>query len=156
MKMNDREVHAWLDHWAQAIRNGDFAAGRSMFSEDVVAFGTVAGAVSGIDALMTQQWERVWPRTTGFTFGPPLVLAMNDDIAVVAVEWRSEGRTDSGNYDRKGRATLVLRSIDDNLLCTHSHFSMVPGTVALRDESGGMEAPLSRHQSQLTASGPAR
>jgi ketosteroid isomerase-like protein len=133
MTISDREVRAWLESWAEAVRNCDFAGGRTMFSNDVVAFGTVAGAVSGIDALVREQWQRVWPKTRGFNFGSPLLLAVSSEMAVVAVEWRSQGRSGSATHDRAGRATLVLRSAKFGLVCTHSHFSMAPGTTALAD-----------------------
>jgi ketosteroid isomerase-like protein len=128
------DVRAWLQNWSEAIRTGDFATGRAMFSDDVVAFGTLVGTAAGIDALVAEQWEKVWPNTRGFTFGSPLLLAAYDEVAVVAVEWRSEGLSGSVGYDRAGRATLVLQSAKGRLLCTHSHLSMTPGTVALRSE----------------------
>lgn len=105
-----------------------------MFATDVVSFGTVATSALGLDALIDTQWRQVWPRTAGFAFEPPLLLALGEDMAVVALEWHSQGKLASTSYARAGRATLLLRLVQGRLLCTHSHFSMTPGTVPLRLE----------------------
>lgn len=130
--MSTDEIDAWLSAWAQAIRDNDLEAGRRMFAENVVGFGTLTGAMIGLDALVSDQWSQIWPRTAGFVFGPVHQVSVTDDLAVVVAEWRSEGRTDAGAYERRGRATLVLRPTASGLVCTHSHFSMFPGTPALR------------------------
>jgi len=45
----------------------DFESGRALCAPDLVAFGTVAEFVVGLDDVMAQQWRRVWPNIRDFT-----------------------------------------------------------------------------------------
>ena len=60
-------LRAWLTDLHTAVRNQDFAAGKKLCAEDMVAFGTVAPFVTGIDNIMQAQWAMVWPYIRGFT-----------------------------------------------------------------------------------------
>lgn len=131
MTISEDSVAGWMARWAEAIRANDFEAARAMFADDVVAYGSLTRAMRGMDALLAEQWRRVWPATRDFAFERPAMIRVTAEMAVVAVEWRSEGRSPDGWYERRGRATLVLVASDDALVCVHSHVSMLPGTSAL-------------------------
>lgn len=131
MTIRHKEVLAWLERWTQAIRDRDFETGRQMFAPDVVAFGSLAGMMRGIDTLVEEQWRRIWTETRHFSFEDPVLLSAVGEMAVAAAAWSSEGRLPDGWYDRRGRATLVLERRSGELVCIHSHFSMLPGTLAL-------------------------
>ncbi len=135
MTITEDGVAAWMARWAEAIRANDFETGRAMFANDVVAFGSLTRAMQGIDALLAEQWQPVWPETRDFAFERPAMLRVTAEMAVVAAEWRSEGRSADGWYERRGRAMLVLLARDGALICVHSHVSMLPGTQALAKDA---------------------
>src|SRR5438093_1397162 len=58
----------WLRTFEAAVRARDFAAGRALFADDAVAFGTWARAVAGLDHIIREQWQNVWPRIRDFRF----------------------------------------------------------------------------------------
>src|SRR5262245_27140908 len=125
-------VRDWIAAWGSEVASVDIAAARLRFDPDVVAFGTYAGVVHGIDALEAEQWRNIWPTIDGFTFrlDELVVLASADGCqAVAVVPWDSGGRgADGAAYDRPGRATVVLRrqSTDAPWFGVHTHFSLVP------------------------------
>ena len=108
-----------------------------MFAPDVVAFGSLTEVMVGLDSLIEEQWSQIWPNTRDFSFDSPLLLSIEDNLCVVVAEWGSQGRLADRHYERRGRATLVLRREASGLLCLHSHFSMVPGTPVLRTGPDG-------------------
>jgi ketosteroid isomerase-like protein len=125
-------VRAWVAAWGAEVASVDMATARRRFDPEVVAFGTFAGVVHGIDALEDEQWRNIWPTIDGFAFrlDELVVLASADGCqAVAVVPWDSEGRGPDGCvYDRPGRATVVLRrqSTDAPWFGVHTHFSLVP------------------------------
>ena len=56
-------VRLWFERLAACMRAVDYAGARALFAEDVVGFGSVAGFVTGREALETEQWHKVWPVT---------------------------------------------------------------------------------------------
>ena len=52
----------WLRTFEAAVRARDFAGGRTLFAADAVAFGAWARAVAGLDNIVREQWQNVWPR----------------------------------------------------------------------------------------------
>jgi len=124
---------AWLRLWEGAIDRVDYAAGRALFSPDVVSFGTLTAFMVGIDELEAKQWRHIWPTIRDFRFEDPRVLpADGDKAAVVVSRWRSRGRSAEGGwYERSGRCTLMLRMEEGRLVCCHSHLSMDQGVPAL-------------------------
>ena len=69
------------------------------FSPEVVAFGTYAELVHGLDDLESQQWRNVWPLIEGFPFRVDelVVIASPDGChAVAVVPWDSVGRDADG------------------------------------------------------------
>jgi ketosteroid isomerase-like protein len=125
-------VRDWMAEWGAEVASVDIASARRRFAPDVVAFGTFARMVRGLDALEADQWRNVWPAIRGFTFrlDELVVLASSDGCqAVAVVPWDSEG-SDAGGvaHARPGRATVVLRreSADAPWFGVHTHFSLVP------------------------------
>src|SRR4029453_4421571 len=60
----------WLKTFEAFVRARAFAGGRTLFAPDAVAFGTWARAVAGLDNIVREQWENVWPRIRDFHFEP--------------------------------------------------------------------------------------
>ena len=90
----------------------------------------MANRTDNIDVLVTEQWQRVWGRTRNFEFDVAGASVISGaDMAVAIVEWTSWG-LDSAHgdapFERRGRATMVLRADAGTLLCHHTHFSVLP------------------------------
>jgi ketosteroid isomerase-like protein len=122
------QIKAWLDEFAAAVRAVDYDHGQTMFAPDVVGFGTYAGMLTGLDALVAGQWRNIWGVTRGFTFRlDQLQAGISGDQAWVAVPWDSEGRRGQGEwFARPGRATIILERREGRWLARHTHFSLYP------------------------------
>lgn len=126
-------VHHWIAAWGAEVEAADLAAGRRRFDPDVVAFGTHAHVVHGLGALHDEQWARVWPAITDFSFrlDDLVVLASPDGCqAVAVVGWDSTGFTTDGEpFDRPGRATVVVQREEPGGAWrgVHTHFSLARG-----------------------------
>ncbi|MGQ0620580.1 MAG: YybH family protein [Panacagrimonas sp.] len=123
-------AYAWLAAWQRCIRERDYAMARALFSEDVIAFGTVEAQMSGLDALVHRQWMKVWENTRDFEFDLnrcAIVLARGDHCVIV-VQWTSiaMARGKRRESARSGRASIVLRDEVGTLRCIHTHFSIDP------------------------------
>jgi ketosteroid isomerase-like protein len=143
--MAESELRDWLDAFATAVQNVDYATGETLFAPDVVGFGTVGVLLSGLDTLMASQWKRVWGATSGFCFDMDQVTTrVRGDIAWVLVPWASRtGRIDHGPLDRKGRATYILERRHGRWLAVHTHHSL--------DPSGCSPAKYSRRKTDNVA-----
>jgi ketosteroid isomerase-like protein len=121
-------ARAWLLEMQASVRSIDYARARSLFAEDVVAFGTFAAVVSGLDRLEHEQWRKIWPTIRDFTFRLDLVHCLgSEDAMCVVVPWDSIGVRDDGQtFDRPGRATVLLAPRGERWVATHSHFSVAP------------------------------
>ncbi len=127
MTNDEREVAEWLREFEAACRGRDFAAGRGMFASDAVAFGTWARAVRGLDNIVREQWENVWPRIREFRFEERPAMQASGNAAWIASEWSSEATGADGQpFTRHGRATFALARRDGRWLCVHSHVSLLP------------------------------
>ena len=117
----------WLEVFQTAVRGRDFAAGRTLFADDAVAFGTWARAVAGLDNIEREQWLNVWPRIRGFHFEPDTRVNTSGDHAWIAGSWATEVTGPDGQpMHRPGRGTFVLQRRDGRWLAVHSHFSLLP------------------------------
>jgi len=121
-------LRTWLTEWHTVVRNGDFEAGKKLCAPDMVAFGTVAPFVTGIDNIMKAQWEHVWPYIKGFTVDVANARGgIVGDHAWVAATWDSRGlRPDGTDFDRPGRCTVILARRTGTWPATHTHFSLSP------------------------------
>jgi ketosteroid isomerase-like protein len=109
----------WLQTFEAAVRARDFAGGRTLFATDAVAFGTWARAVAGLDNIVREQWENVWPRIRG--------VHAAGDSAWIAGGWLTEVTGPDGRpLTRPGRGTFVLERRGGTWLAVHSHFSLLP------------------------------
>lgn len=127
MPTPDQDALTWLREFEAACRGRNFDAGRRMFAEDAVAFGTWAMAVHGLDNIEREQWRNVWPRIRGFTFEPGPVVRADGDTAWIAAGWQSEATGADGKpFTRPGRATFILARRNDCWQCVHSHVSLQP------------------------------
>jgi len=127
MPTPDQDALTWLREFEAACRGRNFDAGRLMFAQDAVAFGTWAMAVHGLDNIEREQWRNVWPRIRGFTFEPGPEIRTDGDTAWIAAGWRSEATGPDGRpFSRPGRATFILSRRDGRWLCVHSHVSLQP------------------------------
>jgi ketosteroid isomerase-like protein len=128
----------WLRAWQGNINSGDLAAGRTLFADDVVAFGSLAGMMVGKDDLIARQWSRMWPRLRDFAFDFDRLTLLGepgDTTLTIVAPWQSLGTKGGGTgwYERRGRATLVLKHTPGGYRCIHSHFSMEPGIPPVMD-----------------------
>jgi ketosteroid isomerase-like protein len=121
-------LRAWLTQWHTAVQNRDFETGTTMCAPDMVAFGTVAEFVTGIENIKKAQWEHVWPNTSGFTIDVANARGgIVGDHAWVAATWDSRGyRPDGTPFPRPGRCTIILARREGRWLATHTHFSLSP------------------------------
>jgi ketosteroid isomerase-like protein len=121
------EIQQWLTEFAQCVRDEDYAAGRQMFAEDTVSFGSVSEILEGLDQLESRQWRRVWGVTRGFDFDyGSMRCATSGETGWAVALWSSEGGHQTGWFQREGRATFILEKRDGRWLAVHSHFSLVP------------------------------
>jgi ketosteroid isomerase-like protein len=117
----------WLRTFEAAVRARDFAAGRALFADDAVAFGTWARAVSGLDTIVREQWQNVWPRIRDFRFDADARVRTTGDAAWIATGWHTRAIGPDGRpFDRPGRGTFVLERRGGRWLAVHSHFSLLP------------------------------
>ncbi|HEU4370438.1 MAG TPA: nuclear transport factor 2 family protein [Methylomirabilota bacterium] len=121
-------LRAWLREWQACVRAVDFEAGRKMCAPDIVAFGTVAPMVEGIDKVMAGQWHQVWANIRDFTIHDARARGViTGDHGWVATTWDSLGlRSDGSTFRRPGRLTIAFVRRDGRWLATHTHFSLTP------------------------------
>jgi len=121
-------LRGWLRALQACVRARDFDGGRRLCAPDVIAFGTVADFVEGVDRVMERQWRRVWPTIRDFTIRIDEARgAVREDHAWVAAPWDSQGvRPDGTTFARPGRLTIALVRDADRWLAVHTHFSLTP------------------------------
>lgn len=123
-------VAQWFARLSWCCANVDYASAREIFADDVVSFGTKAEIVAGLDRLVAEQWQGIWPNITDFRIDLATVRSGGaGGIAWGVALWTSTGYDERGQpFHRPGRATVVLEKRDKTWLCIHSHFSLNPGT----------------------------
>jgi ketosteroid isomerase-like protein len=123
-------LRRWLLELQASVRAVDFDRGRALCATDIVAFGTVAYLVEGLDRVVEQQWGRVWPRIRDFSIRVPEARGgIAGDQAWVAAPWDSLGvRPDGTTFARPGRLTVILERRNGRWLAMHTHFSLAPAT----------------------------
>jgi ketosteroid isomerase-like protein len=133
MRTLSKDLEHWLDRFAQAVRDRDFAAAAKLFDRRIIAFGTVCSRANGLRALLSKQWSAVWPNTRRFAFDHRAARVFRQGgQAVVLAGWSSIGMGRSGSrFRRRGRATLVLRQTASGWKAVHTHFSLNPQNDSL-------------------------
>lgn len=121
-------LREWLRQWQACVRAADFEGGRRLCAPDLIAFGTVAPFVEGLERVMDQQWRHVWPRIREFTVRVDEARgAVSGDSAWVAAPWDSLGvRPDGTTFPRPGRLTIAFVKSGGRWLAKHTHFSLSP------------------------------
>ncbi|MFN8556620.1 MAG: nuclear transport factor 2 family protein [Dehalococcoidia bacterium] len=142
-------VRDWFATLQRCVRAVDYATARGIFADDVVAFGTRAELVYGLDALEAQQWSGVWPVIEDFTFDLERLHAGADGaLAWAVVPWTSTGFHEDGTaYDRPGRATVTFARHGGRWLALHTHFSLTPGTPHRRPRAALTLGPVAAPRS---------
>jgi ketosteroid isomerase-like protein len=122
------DIVRWFEALQDCCRAVDYETARGIFAEDVVAFGTRADIVSGLDNLQANQWSGVWPKIRDFTFDlSQLRWGWAGDQGWGVATWTSTGfRPDGTPFHRPGRATVLFAERDGKLLAIHTHFSQTP------------------------------
>lgn len=121
-------IRDWLRALQACVRAVDFEGGRRLCAPDVVAFGTVAHFVEGVERVVEQQWRHVWPRIREFTIHVDEARGgVTGDAAWIAALWDSTGvRPDGTAFPRPGRLTIAFARRGGRWLATHTHFSLSP------------------------------
>jgi ketosteroid isomerase-like protein len=123
-------VREWFQTLERSVRRVDYPTMRHHFAPDVLSFGTRADVVSGLDALMANQWSGIWPNIRDFTIDlDQLHWGASGDLAWALAPWNSTGfHPDGTSFPRPGRATVIFERRQGKWLATHTHFSLSPGT----------------------------
>jgi len=122
-------VTAWFNALAFHVQQVDFAGARSIFAEDMVAFGTVTDFMIGQKEAERQQWRSVWFHIDDFRFRPDIRAIVSPDRlqAVGMGIFDSTGyHPDGTSFDRPGRASVVLAraSLSSPWKAAHTHLSL--------------------------------
>jgi catechol 2,3-dioxygenase-like lactoylglutathione lyase family enzyme/ketosteroid isomerase-like protein len=121
-------LRAWLYQWQARVRARDFAGGRALCAPELLAFGTRAEMVEGVDKVAENQWRPVWPRIRDFTVRVDEARgAIVGDHGWIAARWDSLGMSPDGTtVPRPGRLTILFERRGGRWLATHTHFSLSP------------------------------
>lgn len=122
------DIEGWFQTLQMCVRAIDYPSARNIFTPDVVAFGTRAEVVEGLDNLQQHLWSRVWPAIRDFTFDlSQLHWGWSGESGWAVITWTSTGfRADGAPFYRPGRATVIFEQRDGLLLARHTHFSLSP------------------------------
>jgi ketosteroid isomerase-like protein len=123
-------IRQWFQTLERCVRHVDYQTARQTFAPDVLSFGTRADVVSGLDALMANQWSGIWPNIRDFAIDlDRLRWGTSGDLAWGIVTWGSTGfHPDGTAFRRPGRATVIFERRRGQWLAIHTHFSLFPGT----------------------------
>jgi ketosteroid isomerase-like protein len=123
-------IREWFQTLERSVRRVDYPTMRQYFAPDVLSFGTRAEVVSGLDALVANQWSGIWPNIRDFTITfEQLHWGASGDLAWGIAPWTSTGfHPDGTAFPRPGRATVIFECRQGKWLAMHTHFSLFPGT----------------------------
>jgi ketosteroid isomerase-like protein len=135
----EQAIREWFQMLERCVRQVDYQTARGLFAPDVLSFGTRADVVSGLDALVANQWSGIWPHIRDFTFTlEQLHCGTAGDLAWGIVPWTSTGfHPDGRSFPRPGRATVIFERRHGDWLAVHTHFSLFPGTPPTTHGSKG-------------------
>ena len=68
MRDDAAEIRAWFEALQGCVERVDFDAGRGLFVEEAIGFGTKASLAVGRDTLEANQWRGIWPNIRDFRF----------------------------------------------------------------------------------------
>ena len=126
----EQSIREWFHIMERCFRNLDYATAQKLVAEDVLAFSTRTNVMSGIDALVTQQWMVNWPNLHDFTFNfDQLHWGASGDLAWAIITWHSTGfHPDGTPFPRPGRTTVIFERRNATWLAIHTHYALAPGT----------------------------
>jgi len=126
----EQSIREWFHIMERCFQDLDYATARKLMAEDVLAFSTRTDVMSGIDALVTQQWTHIWPNLRDFTFNfDQLHWGASGDLAWAVITWNSTGfHPDGTSFPRPGRTTAIFERRHGTWLSIHTHYSLAPGT----------------------------
>jgi catechol 2,3-dioxygenase-like lactoylglutathione lyase family enzyme/ketosteroid isomerase-like protein len=121
-------LREWLRQLQACVRAQDFAGGRALCVPELLAFGTRAEMVEGVEQVMERQWRQVWPHIRSFTIDADKARgAIHGPRGWVAARWDSLGvRADGATFARPGRLTILFERRAGCWLAIHTHFSLSP------------------------------
>ncbi len=123
-------VKQWFQLLSDHVRAVDFAGARTIFADDMIAFGTFENFITGRDRVETAQWRSVWPVTSGFRYRIDDIRAIvsRDRLTAIGMGvFDSTGYHEDGTpYERPGRTTAAFSrgSIGENWVADHTHMSL--------------------------------
>jgi ketosteroid isomerase-like protein len=126
----------FFERWGTLVGNVDYKRARELYTEDVIAFGSLGKTMTSRAALEAEQWRVVWPTLADYRHDlSTLEVIVSPDrlMAMGAVIARTIGiHKDGSHFDRPVRvtATLMREAIGAPWHMTHTHVSLVPGTPA--------------------------
>lgn len=131
-----RSIVDFFARWGALVGQVDFRRARDLYTEDVIAFGSLGKMMASREALEAEQWRKVWPTLADYTHDlSTLEVVVSPDrlMAMGAVMAPTTGiHKDGSRFERPVRvtATLMREAVDAPWFMTHTHVSLVPGTPA--------------------------
>lgn len=131
-----RSIADFFQRWGDLVGSVDFRRARDLYTDDVIAFGSLGKMMASRDALEAEQWRRVWPTLADYRHDlTTLEVVVSPDrlMAMGAVMAPTTGiHEDGSHFDRPVRvtATLMREAVGAPWFMTHTHVSLVPGTPA--------------------------
>ena len=127
-------VRSWFDSLAKHCRAADYEGARSIFAEDMIAFGTFTNFMVGRALAEKNQWRNVWGTIRNFRYDLERIETIVSADRLMAVGmgiFQSDGFHAHGErFDRPGRTTVTLarETVGDPFIATHTHMSLFRGT----------------------------
>jgi hypothetical protein len=127
-------MRRWFKRLEDCVNAVDYAAGRPLFAEDMIAFGTFSDFVAERDDVEREQWRAVWPTIRRFHWRLSEVkgVVSADRLSGTGMAiWDSDGfNADGTRFDRRGRATVAFArtAADEPWVAVHTHMSLFRGT----------------------------
>ena len=121
------EIKKTLTAMWKAIELEDMEAYASYIHPDFTQFGEtdsilrvgkeaeLKGIAGWIDEASEIQTEMLEPRVT-----------VRGDVAWIVYYWKDHGITDTGTFSTTGKSTRIFVKENDNWLCIHGHYTLLP------------------------------
>jgi len=123
-------VKAWFARLSEHVRAVDYEGARSLFADDMIAFGTFENFIVGRDRVEKAQWRSVWGVTSGFRYRADDIRAIVSPDRLTAIGmgvFDSTGyHPDGTTYERPGRTTAAFArsAIGEDWIAVHTHMSL--------------------------------
>ena len=127
-------IRQWFKRLSDHVQAVDYQGARSIFADDMIAFGTFTDFMIGQEKAEREQWRNVWGTIRRFRWrldGTQAIVSADRLTGIGMAIFDSDGfMPDSTNFDRRGRATVTFASakVGDPWVATHTHMSLFRGT----------------------------